>query len=70
MSAAPVTTPALLSPEEFAQRPDPGYPEELVRERSCVGAPKARHGEICSRVCRFWHRAGLTWVACSATTPA
>ena len=35
MSTASVTTPALLTAEEFAQRPDPGYPEELVEEGSC-----------------------------------
>jgi Uma2 family endonuclease len=54
MSTSSVTTPALLTAEEFAQRPDPGYPEELVRAR-IVRMPisKPRHGEICSRTVRI-----------------
>ena len=53
MSTASLTTAALLTAEEFAQRPDPGYPEELVRGR-IVPMPisRPRHGEICSRVGR------------------
>ena len=48
MSTAPVTTPGLLTAEEFAWRPDPGYPEELVRSRILpLPFPKPRHGEIC-----------------------
>jgi Uma2 family endonuclease len=54
MSTASATTPASLSAEEFAQRPDPGYPEELVRGRIVpMPMPKPRHGEICSRAVRF-----------------
>jgi Uma2 family endonuclease len=49
MSSASVTTPSLLTAEEFAERPDPGYPEELVRGRIVpMTVPKPRHGEICS----------------------
>src|SRR5271155_2912612 len=48
MSTASVPTPALLTAEEFAERPDPGYPEELVRGRIVpMSMPKPRHGEIC-----------------------
>jgi Uma2 family endonuclease len=54
MSTASVTTPALLTAEEFAERPDPGYPEELVRGR-VVPMPfsKPRHGEICASAGRI-----------------
>jgi Uma2 family endonuclease len=48
MSTPWVTT--LLTAEEFAHRPDPGYPEELVRGTVMrLPIPKPRHGEICSR---------------------
>jgi Uma2 family endonuclease len=48
MSTASVTAPALLTAEEFAERPDPGYPEELVKGRVVpMAVPKPRHGEIC-----------------------
>lgn len=51
MSTASVITPALVTAEEFAQRPDPGYPEELVRGRIVpMTMPKPRHGEICGNV--------------------
>jgi Uma2 family endonuclease len=56
MSTASVTTPALLTAEEFARRPDPGYPEELVRGRPVpmpMPMPKPRHGEICNRAGRI-----------------
>jgi Uma2 family endonuclease len=47
MSTASVNTP-LLTAEQFAERPDPGYPEELVRGRIVrMPMPKPRHGEIC-----------------------
>src|SRR5271165_7320863 len=50
MSTASVTTPALLTAEEFAQRPDPGHPEELVRGRIVpMPMPKPRHGQLCGR---------------------
>jgi len=49
MSTASVTTP-LLTAEQFAERPDPGYPEELVRGRIVpMPMPKPRHGQICGR---------------------
>ena len=39
---------ALLTAEQFADRPDPGYPEELVKGRVVpMAVPKPRHGEIC-----------------------
>jgi Uma2 family endonuclease len=48
MSTASVTAPALLTAEQFAERPDPGYPEELVKGRIVpMAVPKPRHGEIC-----------------------
>jgi hypothetical protein len=39
----------LLTAEEFAEHPDTGYPEELVRGR-IVPLPisKPRHGQICA----------------------
>ena len=73
MSTASVTTPALLTAEEFAQRPDPGYSEELVRGRIVpMPMPKPRHGEICNRVGRILGdcRRTATWVACSVMTRA
>ena len=37
-----------LTAEEFARRPDPGHPEELVRgEIVAMPQPGARHGEVC-----------------------
>jgi len=55
MSTASAPTPALLTAEEFAQRPDPGYPEELVRGRIVpMPLPKPRHGEICNRAGRIF----------------
>jgi Uma2 family endonuclease len=48
MSTASTTAPTLLTVAEFARRPDPGYPEELVRGR-IVPLPLTtrRHGQIC-----------------------
>jgi Uma2 family endonuclease len=55
MSTASVTTPALLTAEQFAGRPDPGYPEELVRGRiEPTAVPKPRHGEICGKAVRIF----------------
>lgn len=49
MSTASVPTP-LLTAEQFAERPDPGYPEELVRGRIVpVPQPKPRDGQICGK---------------------
>jgi Uma2 family endonuclease len=43
-----------ITAEEFAQRPDPGHPEELVRGRIMrMPPPNRRHGQICSRVDRI-----------------
>ncbi len=48
MSTASGTAFALLTAEQFAERPDPGYPEELVKGRIlAMPVPKPRHGEIC-----------------------
>lgn len=48
---ATVTAESLLTAEEFAQRPDPGHPEELVRGRIVpLPPPSVRHGEICANV--------------------
>jgi Uma2 family endonuclease len=48
MSTASAISPALLTAEQFAARPDPGYPEELVEGRIvAMSVPKPRHGEIC-----------------------
>jgi Uma2 family endonuclease len=49
MSTASVTAPALMTAEQFAERPDPGFPEELVRGRIVpMAVPDRRHGQICS----------------------
>jgi Uma2 family endonuclease len=55
MSMPSATTPALLTAEQFAERPDPGYPEELVKGR-IVAMPmrEPRHGEICSKANRIF----------------
>ncbi len=48
MSLASLTVPTLLTAEQFAERPDPGYPEELVRGRIVpMPVPQPRHGQIC-----------------------
>jgi Uma2 family endonuclease len=40
----------LLTAEQFGQRPDPGYPEELVRGRVvAMSVPDRRHGYVCGR---------------------
>jgi Uma2 family endonuclease len=50
MSTAFATAPALMTAAEFARRPDPGYPEELVRGRIVpMGLTTPRHGQICFR---------------------
>ena len=55
MSTASVLTPdPLLTAEQFAERPDPGYPEELVRGRiEPMPPPNRRHGQICSKADRI-----------------
>ena len=55
MSTASLATPLLITAEQFAQRPDPGYPEELVRGRIVpLLMPKPRHGEICNKAGRIF----------------
>src|SRR5271170_3298337 len=45
----------LMTAEEFGRRPDPGYPEELVRGRVvAMSVPDRRHGYVCSRVARLF----------------
>ncbi len=40
----------LMTAEQFRQRPDPGYPEELVRGRVvAMSVPDRRHGYVCGR---------------------
>lgn len=54
MSAAPVASTATLTAEQFARRPDPGHPEELVRGRIvALPPPGARHVQVCGRVARL-----------------
>ena len=43
-----------LTAEEFGRRPDPGYPEDLVRGRIVsMPPPTRRHGQICNKVGRI-----------------
>ncbi len=54
MSTASADAPNLMTVDEFARRPDPGYPEELVRGRIVpMPQPTRRHGEICSKSVRI-----------------
>jgi Uma2 family endonuclease len=47
----------LLTTEEFGQRTEPGYPEELVRGRIVPGSyPEPRHGLVCSEALWFLDR--------------
>lgn len=40
----------LMTAEQFGKRPDPGYPEELVRGRIvAMTVPDRRHGYVCGR---------------------
>ena len=44
----------VISAEEFGKRPDPGFPEELVRGRViAMTVPDRRHGYICLNVGRI-----------------
>jgi Uma2 family endonuclease len=48
-------TQLLYTAEEFARRPDPGYPEELVRGRIVSRPPpQPRHGQVCNKVGRIF----------------
>ena len=53
---AAVSTPELLlTAEQFGERPDPGYPEELVRGRIVkMPPPRPRHGAACSKADRIF----------------
>src|SRR4051812_27751143 len=45
---------ALMTAEEFGERPDPGYPEELVRGRIvAMTVPGRRHGAVCLKAGRL-----------------
>jgi Uma2 family endonuclease len=51
MSTASADASNLMTAAEFARRPDPGYPEELVRgEVVPLPHPDRRYGQICGRV--------------------
>lgn len=69
MSTAVIPSPhgPLLSAEQFAERPDPGYPEELIRgEVVPMPMPKPRHGHVCNKAGRilgnFVEEHRLGWV--------
>ncbi|QEH38001.1 hypothetical protein OJF2_65970 [Aquisphaera giovannonii] len=58
---------ALVTAEEFAARPDPGRPEELVEGRIVpMTVPKPRHGYLCNKAGRilgnFCEEHRLGWV--------
>jgi Uma2 family endonuclease len=49
--------PTLMTAAEFARRPDPGHPEELIRGRIVpMPPPTRRHGEICSQTNYLFRR--------------
>ena len=55
MSSASLSFPALMTAEEFGRRPDPGYPEELVRGKVVpMPVPARRHGQICNKAGRLF----------------
>ena len=55
MSSASMLIPALMTAEEYARRPDPGHPEELVRgEVVPMPQPNRRHGQICNKAGRLF----------------
>jgi Uma2 family endonuclease len=57
MSTASAPTPTLLTAAEFARRPDPGHPEELVRGRIVpTTTPTRRHGQICAQSVYLFRR--------------
>jgi Uma2 family endonuclease len=48
------TAEALMTAKEFGQRPDPGYPEELVQGRIiAMPPPDRRHGKTCLKAGRI-----------------
>jgi Uma2 family endonuclease len=45
----------LMTAEQFGRRPDPGYPEELVRGRVvAMSVPDRRHGYVCGKAVRIF----------------
>lgn len=49
------TAEALMTAEEFGNRPDPGYPEELVQGRIVpMTVPGRRHGYVCLKAGRIF----------------
>jgi Uma2 family endonuclease len=45
----------LMTAEQYGKRPDPGYPQELVRGRIVAMAqPDRRHGYVCSKADRIF----------------
>jgi len=45
----------LMTAEQFGQRPDPGYPEELVHGKVvAMSVPDRRHGYVCGRADRIF----------------
>src|SRR4051794_2551899 len=55
MSTAATVGEPLFTAEQFAGRPDPGHPEELVRGRVvALSFATPRHGEICGRASRIF----------------
>jgi len=65
-------TQVLLTAEEFARRPDPGYPEELVKGKILrLLHPKPYHGYVCGNVCGIVgahvHANGLGYVLSNGT---
>jgi Uma2 family endonuclease len=54
MSTA-AAAPNLITAAEFARRPNPGHPEELVRGRIVLMPPPTRrHGQICNKAGRIF----------------
>jgi Uma2 family endonuclease len=48
------TVEALMTAEEFGQRPDSGHPEELVQGKVVeMTPPDRRHGYVCYKACRI-----------------
>jgi Uma2 family endonuclease len=44
-----------MTAEQFGRRPDPGYPEELVRGRVvAMSVPDRRHGYVCGKAVRIF----------------
>src|SRR5689334_23136303 len=57
MCTGPADALSLLTAAEFASRPDPGHPEELVRGKIVpLPHPDRRHGQICGRVILLFGR--------------